>query len=328
MLNVKEVADAGNLFVLKIYYIGNIRVTLWVSLASIKKSDQMAVEIGKVNKLKVLRVVTIGVYLDGDTIGDVLMPKRYVPYGTKEGDEVEVFIYLDSEDRLIATTETPLAMVGDFAYLKVVSVSNYGAFLDWGLMKDLLVPFREQKEKMEKDRSYVVYVYFDDETGRIAASAKIDRFLDNVSPQYQPGDEVDLMIANRTELGYKAIINGLHSGILYYNQVFKPLTMGLKLKGYIAKVREDEKIDLMLERPGYEKMDDLSEQVLAVLRAHGGAMQVSDKSSPRDIESWFKMSKKNFKKALGALYKKRLIIIEDEGVKLADNKGNASSGQE
>jgi hypothetical protein len=288
----------------------------------------MAVEIGKVNKLKVLRVVTIGVYLDGDTIGDVLMPKRYVPYGTKEGDEVEVFIYLDSEDRLIATTETPLAMVGDFAYLEVVSVSNYGAFLDWGLMKDLLVPFREQKEKMEKDRSYVVYVYFDDETGRIAASAKIDRFLDNVSPQYQPGDEVDLMIATRTELGYKAIVNGLHSGILYYNQVFKPLTMGLKLKGYIAKVREDEKIDLMLERPGYEKMDDLSEQVLAVLRAHGGAMQVSDKSSPRDIETWFKMSKKNFKKALGALYKKRLIIIEDEGVKLADNKGDVSLEQE
>lgn len=298
---------------------------LWPQL---KKVDQMAVEIGKVNKLKVLRVVTIGVYLDGDTIGDVLMPKRYVPYGTKEGDEVEVFIYLDSEDRLIATTETPLAMVGDFAYLKVVSVSNYGAFLDWGLMKDLLVPFREQKEKMEKDRSYVVYVYFDDETGRIAASAKIDRFLDNVSPQYQPGDEVDLMIATRTELGYKAIVNGLHSGILYYNQVFKPLTMGLKLKGYIAKVREDEKIDLMLERPGYEKMDDLSEQVLAVLRAHGGAMQVSDKSSPRDIETWFKMSKKNFKKALGALYKKRLIIIEDEGVKLADNKGDVSLEQE
>lgn len=284
----------------------------------------MAVEIGKVNKLKVLRIVTIGVYLDGDTIGDVLMPKRYVPYGTKEGDEVEVFIYLDSEDRLIATTETPLAMVGDFAYLKVVSVSNYGAFLDWGLMKDLLVPFREQKEKMEKDRSYLVYVYFDDETGRIAASAKIDRFLDNVSPKYQQGDEVDLMIANRTELGYKAIINGLHSGILYYNQVFKPVSMGQKLKGYIAKVREDEKIDLLLERPGYEKMDDLSEQVLAVILAHGGAMQVSDKSSPRDIETWFKMSKKNFKKALGALYKKRLIVMGEDGVKLADNKEDES----
>lgn len=287
----------------------------------------MAVEIGKVNKLKVLRVVTIGVYLDGDTIGDVLMPKRYVPYGTKEGDELDVFIYLDSEDRLIATTETPLAMVGDFAYLKAVSVSNFGAFLDWGLMKDLLVPFREQKEKMEKDRFYLVHVYFDDETGRLAASAKIDRFLDNVSPQYQAGDEVDLMIAGRTELGYKAIINGLHSGVLYYNQVFKPLSIGLKLKGYIGKVREDEKIDLMLERPGYEKMDDLSEQVLAVLRENGGAMPVSDKSSPRDIESFFKMSKKNFKKALGALYKKRLIVLEKEGVRLADNEGGVQSEQ-
>jgi uncharacterized protein len=283
-----------------------------------KNIAKMAVEIGKVNKLKVLRVVTIGVYLDGDTIGDVLMPKRYVPYGTKEGDELDVFVYLDSEDRLIATTESPFAMVGDFAFLKVVSVSNFGAFLDWGLMKDLLVPFREQKEKMEKDRSYAVYVYFDDETGRIAASAKIDRFLDNVSPDYEPGQAVDLMIASRTELGYKAIINGVHSGILYYNQVFKPLAMGQKIKGYIAKVREDEKIDLLLEQPGYEKMDDLSEQVLAVLREKGGRMQVSDKSSPGDIEMHFKMSKKNFKKALGSLYKKRLIVLEEGHIELSD----------
>jgi len=279
----------------------------------------MAVEIGKVNKLKVLRIVTIGVYLDGETIGDVLMPKRYVPYGTKEGDQLDAFVYLDSEDRLIATTETPYAMVGDFAYLKVVSVSGFGAFLDWGLMKDLLVPFREQKEKMEKDKSYLVYIYFDDETGRIVASAKIDRFLDNVSPDYEPGQEVDLIIASRTELGYKAVINELHSGVLYYNQVFRQLKQGMKVKGYIAKVREDEKIDLLLERPGYEKMDDLSEQVLAVLRENGGFMNVSDKSSPHDIEMYFQMSKKNFKKSLGALYKKRLIVIGEGDIKLVDN---------
>jgi predicted RNA-binding protein (virulence factor B family) len=275
----------------------------------------MAVEIGKVNKLKVLREVSIGVYLDGDTIGDVLLPKRYVPEGTKEGDEVEVFIHLDSEDRLIATTERPLAQVGEFAWLKVVSVSKFGAFLDWGLMKDLLVPFREQKEKMEKDRYYAVYVYFDDETGRIVASAKVDRFLDNVSPDYNPGDEVQLFIVGRTELGYKAVINGLHSGLLYYNQVFKPLQLGQHTKGYIARVREDEKIDLLLERPGYEKVDELSQKLLDALQKAGGFLPLTDKSVPADIEQRLGMSKKTFKKAIGALYKQRLIELLPDGIK-------------
>lgn len=275
----------------------------------------MAVEIGKVNKLKVLREVSIGVYLDGDTIGDVLLPKRYVPEGTKEGDEVEVFIHLDSEDRLIATTERPLAQVGEFAWLKVVSVSKFGAFLDWGLMKDLLVPFREQKEKMEKDRYYAVYVYFDDETGRIVASAKVDRFLDNVSPDYNPGDEVKLFIVGRTELGYKAVINGLHSGLLYYNQVFKPLQLGQQTKGYIARVREDEKIDLLLERPGYEKVDELSQQLLDALQKAGGFLPLTDKSVPADIEHRLGMSKKTFKKAIGALYKQRLVELLPDGIK-------------
>lgn len=275
----------------------------------------MAVEIGKVNKLKVLREVSIGVYLDGDTIGDVLLPKRYVPEGTKEGDEVEVFIHLDSEDRLIATTERPLAQVGEFAWLKVVSVSKFGAFLDWGLMKDLLVPFREQKEKMEKDRYYAVYVYFDDETGRIVASAKVDRFLDNVSPDYNPGDEVKLFIVGRTELGYKAVINGLHSGLLYYNQVFKPLQLGQHTKGYIARVREDEKIDLLLERPGYEKVDELSQKLLDALQKAGGFLPLTDKSVPADIEQRLGMSKKTFKKTIGALYKQRLIELLPDGIK-------------
>jgi predicted RNA-binding protein (virulence factor B family) len=275
----------------------------------------MAVEIGKVNKLKVLREVSIGVYLDGDTIGDVLLPKRYVPEGTKEGDEVEVFIHLDSEDRLIATTERPLAQVGEFAWLKVVSVSKFGAFLDWGLMKDLLVPFREQKEKMEKDRYYAVYVYFDDETGRIVASAKVDRFLDNVSPDYNPGDEVQLFIVGRTELGYKAVINGLHSGLLYYNQVFKPLQLGQHTKGYIARIREDEKIDLLLERPGYEKVDELSQKLLDALQKAGGFLPLTDKSVPADIEQRLGMSKKTFKKAIGALYKQRLIELLPDGIK-------------
>lgn len=276
----------------------------------------MAVIIGKINRLKVLRVVSIGAYLDGDTIGDLLLPNRYMPEGTKEGDEIDVFVYLDSEDRLIATTETPYAMVGEFALLKVVAVSNFGAFLDWGLMKDLLVPFREQKEKMERGRYYIVYVYFDDETGRIAASAKIEKYLDNVSPNYKQGDEVDLLIVSKTDLGYKAIINGLHTGLLYHNQLFKLVAIGDKMKGYISKVREDDKIDLLLEKPGYEKMDDLSESVLNILKKNKGAMNVNDKSAPELIEDLFGMSKKNFKKAIGALYKKRIIELDDKGIRL------------
>ncbi|TCO07397.1 CvfB family protein [Natronoflexus pectinivorans] len=277
----------------------------------------MQVEIGKTNKLKVLRKTSVGLYLDGDTIGDVLLPNRYVPENVKEGDEIDVFVYLDSEDRLIATTETPLAMVGDFAFLKVIETGRFGAFMDWGLMKDLLVPFREQHEKIQKDRSYVVYVYLDDETGRIAASSKIFRFLDNTSPKYNPGEEVDLLIAEETELGYKAIINSLHSGMIYKNQIFKPIQIGDKIKGYINKVREDDKIDLLLEKPGHDKMDELSKKVLDILNQHNGQIAISDKSSPEEISSVFEMSKKNFKKAIGTLYKNRLILIEENGIKRA-----------
>ncbi|ASB49907.1 CvfB family protein [Alkalitalea saponilacus] len=277
----------------------------------------MQVEIGKTNKLKVLRKTSVGLYLDGDTIGDVLLPNRYVPENINEGDEIDVFVYLDSEDRLIATTETPLAMVGDFAFLKVIETGRFGAFMDWGLMKDLLVPFREQHEKMQKDKSYVVYVYLDDETGRIAASSKIFRFLDNISPKYNPGEEVDLLVAEETELGYKAIINSLHSGMIYKNQIFKPIQIGDKTKGYINKVREDDKIDLLLEKPGHDKMDELSKRVLDIINQHNGQIAISDKSSPEEISSVFEMSKKNFKKAIGTLYKNRLIVIEENGIKRA-----------
>ncbi|WP_026473416.1 CvfB family protein [Alkaliflexus imshenetskii] len=276
----------------------------------------MPVQIGKTNRLKVLRKVSVGVYLDGDTIGDVLLPNRYIPQNISEGDEIDVFIYLDSEDRLIATTEVPYAHVGECAFLKVVSVSRVGAFLDWGLIKDLFVPFREQAVRMEKDCAYVVYVYLDHDTGRIAASSKFGRFLDNVSPDYKPGDEVDLLIAEKTPLGFRAVINNVHTGMLYDNQLFKPLEIGHSVRGYIAKVRDDDKIDLLLEQPGYEKTDSHANHVLDVLKAKGGYLAVTDKSDPDEISTLFGMSKKNFKKALGALYKQRLVIIEDKGVRL------------
>ncbi len=274
------------------------------------------VQIGKINRLKILRKVSIGLYLDGDTLGDLLVPNRYVPENISVGDELDVFVYLDSEDRLIATTEVPLAQVGDFALMKAVAVTKVGAFLDWGLSKDLLVPFSEQQQKMETGKHYLVHVYLDDNTKRIVASAKIDKFLDNLPPQYEPGEQVQLMIASRTDLGFKAIVNGIHSGMLYNNQVFKSLKIGDKVTGYIQKVREDDKIDLLLEKPGYEKIDDISEIILDKLKQNKGFLPVTDKNEPNEIARIFGMSKKNFKKAVGGLYKKRMIDIQNDGIKL------------
>jgi len=273
------------------------------------------VQIGKVNRLKVLRIVSIGCYLDGDTLGDLLLPKRYVTPDLKENDEIDVFVYLDSEDRLIATTIIPFAMVGDFATLKVGAVEKVGAFLEWGLPKDLLVPFKEQQVKMEKGKNYLVFIYLDDNTKRIVASSKIDKFIDNTPPEYEHGDEVELIIAYKTDLGYKAIINGSHSGMLYNNQIFIKLQTGQKIKGYINKVREDDKIDLLIEKPGYEKMDNLALKVFEILKNNNGYLDVSDKTSPEKISKLFGISKKNFKKAIGALYRDKLIIIEENGIK-------------
>lgn len=276
----------------------------------------MEAALGKTCQLKVLRKVSIGLFLDGGGLGDILLPNRYVTDDMKEDEDVEVFVYLDSEDRIIATTEVPYAEVGEFAYLEVAAVSKFGAFLDWGLMKDLLVPFREQTVKMEKGKSYLVHIYIDYDSNRIVASAKYDRFLDNLSPDYEVGEEVDLIISEKTDLGYKAIVNNLHSGLLYDNQVFRRLSTGQKIKGYISKIREDNKIDLLLEKPGIAKLDDLSERVLQVLKVKGGFIGVSDKSSPDVIASYFGMSKKNFKKAIGRLYKERIIQIEPESIRL------------
>jgi uncharacterized protein len=277
-------------------------------------------DIGKYNTLKIVKFTDFGVYLDGGELGEILLPRRYVPGDRRPGDRVDVFLYLDSEDRLIATTEKPLAVVGEFAQLKVNAVNNVGAFLDWGLPKDLLVPFREQRMPMVEGKRYFVFLYLDGETRRIVASAKIQKFIDSTPPAYKEGQEVDLLIVKRTELGYSAIINNAHWGVLYENEVFRELQPGERVKGYIRKIREDQKIDLRLHKPGYEKVEDLTDRILETLRGNGGFLDVTDRSTPEKIQALFGASKKSFKMAVGALYKKRLIALEEGGIRLIDPK--------
>ena len=271
---------------------------------------------GRYNTLKVVKYVDFGVYLDGGEMGEILLPARYVPEVCEVGEDMEVFIYLDSEDRIIATTEKPFAQIGEFAMLQVVAVNNIGAFLDWGLMKDLLVPFREQKMNMVEGRFYLVYLYVDPDSNRIAASAKLEKFLDNVIPEYKVGEEVALIIESESELGYNAIINHLHRGILYHDELPAPLKKGQQMKAYIKKVREDKKIDLSLYRPGYQQVDSVSQNILDRLKEAGGYLPLTDKSDAVLVFDHFAISKKVFKKAIGALYKQRLIVLEARGIRL------------
>lgn len=274
------------------------------------------IEIGKYNTLTVVKVVDFGVYLDGGDRGEILMPNEYVPENCFPDDEVRVFIYFDSEDRIIATTEVPAVQVGEFAFLKVVAVTGVGAFLDWGLRKDLLVPFREQRDPMVEGRSYLVYAYVDKTSDRIVASTKIDKFLDQVYPDYEPGQEVDVLIARKSDLGYSVIINNAHWGLIYDNEIFQPLKPGQKLKGYIKMVREDDKIDVSLQPAGYAKIEGLAGVILEKLKDYNGVLDLSDKSEPEEIYRVFGCSKKNYKKALGTLLKQGLIEISETEVRL------------
>jgi predicted RNA-binding protein (virulence factor B family) len=273
-------------------------------------------EIGKINHLYVVKDVDFGIYLDGGDLGEILMPKRYVPEGTQPEDMIDAFIYLDSEDRLVATTEKPLAMVDEFALLEVVAVTPVGAFLNWGLPKDLFVPFREQRKPMEVGQKYLVYVYVDTDTKRIAASSKIENYLDNLPIDYDEGEEVDLIIVNETDLGYNAIIDYSHLGIIYKNEVFQTLNPGDKIPGFIKKIRTDGKIDLSLVKAGYEKISEFADRIISELEKHEGFLPLTDKSSPEEIYKVFKFSKKNFKAAIGSLYKKRIITLEENGIRL------------
>ncbi len=275
------------------------------------------IEIGKINTLKVVKEVDFGLYLDGgDEFGEILLPTRYVADDMEVDHFVDVFIYNDSEDRIIATTDEALAEVDEYAYLKCISVTKFGAFLDWGLAKDLLVPFKEQATDMQEGLSYFVRVYLDEETERVVASSKTRQFLDNEPAEYEEGEQVDLVIGNSTDLGVKVVINDKHSGLLYHNEIFKPLRPGLRMVGYIKKLREDEKIDVTLEKPGYQKIDGLAGEILTKLEQSGGYIEVNDKSTPETIKRIFGTSKKNFKKAVGALYRERMISFKGDGIEL------------
>lgn len=274
-------------------------------------------KLGQFNTLTVVKTVDFGVYLDGGRAGEILLPSRSVPEGTQVGDELSVFIYLDQEERIIATTEQPLAVVGDFAYLEVSWVNQYGAFLNWGLMKDLFCPFREQKMRMQQGHSYIVHVHIDEESYRIVASAKIEKYLSDERPPYKPGDEVDLLIWQKTDLGFKTVVGNRFSGLIYDSQVFQDIHTGDRLTGFVSNVRPDGKLDISLQKSGRQQTLDFSDTLLKYIRAHEGRCPFGDKSEAEDIYNEFHVSKKVFKKAVGDLYKRHLIIPSALEIKLA-----------
>lgn len=273
-------------------------------------------KIGKINELEITHRVDFGLYLDGGEEGEILLPLRYATRDMRPGDKIKVFIYRDSEDRLIATTEEPFAQVGEFAFLRVKATNNVGAFLDWGLPKDLLVPFREQKVRMQPGRFYTVYVFLDDETQRIVASAKLQKFLDNKIPNVKAGDEVKARIIQRTELGYKVIVNDLFSGLIYHNEIFDDINIGELHYATVRNVRPDGKIDLVLGKSTRNRVSDLSDDILDYIDECGGSMTLCDSSSPEEIRAIFQCSKKDFKKAIGHLFREKRILITPNGIEL------------
>ncbi len=271
-------------------------------------------ELGKINTLTVKRTRDYGAHLDGDELGDILLKYKEVPEHCQAGDEVEVFLYIDREGRLRATTQIPVAEVGQFAALPVVANTSSGTYLDWGLEKDLFVPRSEQQGGMEEGQSYLVYIFIDELTNRITASSKLDKFLSEEIPPYQENEEVELLIYAQTDLGYKALVDQAYSGILYKSEVFQELSIGQQLPGYIKKVREDLKIDLSLQKIGAQRTDAVSQTILQTLIKNGGHLAVTDKSPPEEIYNLFGVSKKTFKKAIGGLYKRRKITMDANGI--------------
>lgn len=275
------------------------------------------VRIGKKCVLEVVKFTEQGAYLDGGPYGEILLPRRYVSESLNEEDEIEVFISFDSEDRLVATTDFPIIMVDEFGTLEVADVNRFGAFMNWGLPKDLFVPFAEQAVRMEKGQKYIVRAFVDSKTGRILASSKLNKFLSKEESNLQIGDEVDLLITAATDLGFKAIINNSFSGLLFQNELFKPIGIGDRMPGYVKNIRPDGKIDLSLDKQGYQRIDPVAESILEKLKQSGGVLNLSDKSDPDTIKQELSISKKAFKQAIGALYKKKLIVIEPEKIRLA-----------
>lgn len=285
----------------------------------------MKIKLGDYNTLTIVKRVDFGLYLDGGDEGEILLPTRYVPDDAQIGDELTVFIYLDQDERPVATTQQPLAKVGDFAWLEVSWVNEYGAFLHWGLMKDLFCPFREQKMRMQRGQYYLVYITIDKESYRLMATAKIDKYLFPLNEAidtapykaYKHGDEVDIMVWQKTDLGFKAIVDNKYQGLIYDGQIFQPLHSGDRLKAYIDHVRQDNKIDLTLQPTGRRQTEEFSDVLLRYLKENGGRCDLGDKSPSELIQDRFKVSKKVYKKAIGDLYRRRLITISDEGIALA-----------
>jgi predicted RNA-binding protein (virulence factor B family) len=276
--------------------------------------------IGRHNTLTVVRDSSPGLYLDGGEHGEILLPNRYVPRGIKIGGQIEVFVYRDSEDRLVATTETPRATVGEVATLKVISINRQvGAFLDWGLAKDLLLPFREQTGPVRQGQDVVVRIYIDQRTQRIVASMKLDQDSAVEPPNYRPGQPVEFLITEKTVLGYKALVEGKHSGLLYHDGLSVPVAIGKELKGFVRMLRPDGKIDLVLQQPGYRRVAPLALRIVQSLERNEGRLGVDDDSSPEAIRQAFGASKKAFKQALGTLYKARRIRFSKPGIELLDN---------
>ncbi|HCG5490121.1 CvfB family protein [Vibrio parahaemolyticus] len=276
------------------------------------------IKIGQINSLEVIKKADFGVFLDGDDYGSVLLPNKHVPEGTELGDHIEVFLYFDSESQLTATIDKPIAQVGEWGLMKIEGINQTGAFVNWGIKeKDLLIPFSEQRARFTAGQNILVYVYTDKASGRIVGTTKFNKWLDKTPANYEVNEEVDLIIAERSQLGYKAIVNGKHWGMIFPSDVFGKLFIGKKLKGYIKQVREDGKIDLSLQKVGVAKMDDLSSKIIDLLEKKGGFLPLNDKSSPEAIFDAFRTSKGTYKKTIGGLYKQGKIVIEKDGIRLA-----------
>lgn len=272
--------------------------------------------LGIKNTLRILRGTTVGMFLGDDEENDVLLPKKYVPEDAIVGDDIEVFIYKDSEDRVIATTLEPKIQLNQFACLQVMAVTGIGAFLDWGLEKDLFVPFREQNKKMEEGKWYVVFLYLDEETDRLVASCKVNRYFEKENIDLKIGQEVDLLVFEETDMGMNVIINSKYKGLIYENEIFQRIKIGTQTKGYVKNIREDKRIDVSLQKQGYENIEPNAERILTKLKSNNGFLDINDKSDANYVMYQLEMSKKTFKKAVGALYRQRLIRLEEDGIYL------------
>ncbi len=275
------------------------------------------IKMGEYNMLKVIKEKPMGIFLDDGDIG-ILLPKRFVPPGTKIGDEIKVFLYHDGEDRPIATTQKPLGVLGDIVKLKAVNVTHQGAFLDWGLMKDLFVPKSKMQNFMRVNGEYLVKIVMDEQTGRLAATEKLEPFLSNENLTVSVKDEVELIVYRKTDIGYEVIINNMHKGILHFNEVYRNIQIGDRFKGFIKNILPENKIDVAAGKPGYTRVEDETEKVLRLLKENDGYLPYHDKSSPEDIYSFFGMSKKTFKMTTGNLYKQHKLLFTKTGIQLVE----------